>query len=136
MVPHSLNIASSDGGSQVLWDRWLLPRRHTILPAPRLTCLHSSTPRHEGASVGTPKSYHQRSAIKAPVYAYNYFGGYGMYLRYSDSYEIEVPATPRLSAAPTVLTVDQEKSIAEVAGSERSECAVACPLMVVVPAGK
>jgi len=29
---------------------------------------------------------------QSPVYAYNYFGGYGMYLRYSDSYEIEVPA--------------------------------------------
>jgi len=43
---------------------------------------------------------------------------------------------PRLLAAPTVLTIDQEKSIAEVAGSEFRECAVACPLMVVVPAGK
>ena len=43
---------------------------------------------------------------------------------------------PRLSAAPTVLTMEQEKSIAEVAGSEFTECAVACPLMVVVPAGK
>ena len=43
---------------------------------------------------------------------------------------------PRLSAAPTVLTMEQEKSIAEVAGSEFTECAVACPLMLVVPAGK
>jgi formylglycine-generating enzyme required for sulfatase activity len=45
---------------------------------------------------------------------------------------------PRLSAAPTVLTMEQEKSTAEVAGSDNEfrECAVACPVMVVVPAGE
>jgi formylglycine-generating enzyme required for sulfatase activity len=43
---------------------------------------------------------------------------------------------PRLSAAPTVLTIEQEKSLAEVPGSEFRECSIGCPLMVVVPAGK
>lgn len=43
---------------------------------------------------------------------------------------------PRLSVAPNVLTADQEKDAAEAAGSEFTECAVACPIMVVVPAGK
>jgi formylglycine-generating enzyme required for sulfatase activity len=42
----------------------------------------------------------------------------------------------RLSAAPTVLTMEQEKGVAKTAGSEFKECAVACPLMVVIPAGK
>ena len=41
-----------------------------------------------------------------------------------------------LSAAPTVLTMEQEKGVAQTTGSEFRECAVACPLMVVVPAGK
>jgi formylglycine-generating enzyme required for sulfatase activity len=42
----------------------------------------------------------------------------------------------RLSAAPTALTAEQEKGAAETAGSEFKECAVACPSMVVIPAGK
>jgi formylglycine-generating enzyme required for sulfatase activity len=42
----------------------------------------------------------------------------------------------RFSAEPTVLTMEQEKNLAETAGSEFKECAVACPLMVVIPAGK
>jgi len=45
-------------------------------------------------------------------------------------------AMQRLSAAPTVLTTEQEKAAAETAGSEFKECAVACPSMVVIPAGK
>jgi formylglycine-generating enzyme required for sulfatase activity len=45
-------------------------------------------------------------------------------------------AMQRLTAAPTVLTMEQEKSAAETAGSEFKECAVACPSMVVIPAGK
>jgi formylglycine-generating enzyme required for sulfatase activity len=43
-------------------------------------------------------------------------------------------AVQRFSAAPAVLTIEQEKNLA--AGSEFRECAVACPLMVVIPAGK
>ncbi|MCA6117327.1 formylglycine-generating enzyme family protein [Bradyrhizobium sp. WSM 1738] len=43
-------------------------------------------------------------------------------------------AVQRFSAAPAVLTMEQEKNLA--AGSEFRECAVACPLMVVIPAGK
>ena len=45
-------------------------------------------------------------------------------------------AMQRLSAAPTVLTTEQEKGAAETADSEFKECAVACPSMVVIPAGK
>src|SRR6202048_147846 len=45
-------------------------------------------------------------------------------------------AMQRLSAAPTVLTTEQEKGAAETAVSEFKECAVACPSMVVIPAGK
>jgi formylglycine-generating enzyme required for sulfatase activity len=45
-------------------------------------------------------------------------------------------AMQRLSAAPTVLTTEQEKGAAETAGSEFKECAVACPSMVVIPVGK
>ena len=41
-----------------------------------------------------------------------------------------------LSYALTVLTVEQEKAAAETAGSEFRECALACPMMVVIPAGK
>jgi formylglycine-generating enzyme required for sulfatase activity len=41
-----------------------------------------------------------------------------------------------LSAAPTVLTMEQEKGVSETAGSEFKECAAACPLMVIIPAGK
>ncbi|WP_197521076.1 formylglycine-generating enzyme family protein [Bradyrhizobium icense] len=41
-----------------------------------------------------------------------------------------------ISAAPTVLTIEQEKNLASAAGSEFRECAVACPLMVIIPAGK
>jgi formylglycine-generating enzyme required for sulfatase activity len=40
------------------------------------------------------------------------------------------------SAAPTVLTLEQEKNLANTAGSEFRECAVACPLMLTIPAGK
>jgi len=42
----------------------------------------------------------------------------------------------RLSHALTVLTIEQERAAAETAGSEFRECALACPLMVVIPAGK
>jgi formylglycine-generating enzyme required for sulfatase activity len=42
----------------------------------------------------------------------------------------------QLPAAPAVLTMEQEKGAAETAGSEFRECAVACPSMVVIPAGK
>ena len=45
-------------------------------------------------------------------------------------------AMQELSAAATVLTTEQEKHVTETAGSEFRECAVACPLMVAVPAGK
>jgi formylglycine-generating enzyme required for sulfatase activity len=45
-------------------------------------------------------------------------------------------AIQRLSAAPTVLSTEKEKGAAETAGSEFKECAVACPSMVVIPAGK
>lgn len=45
-------------------------------------------------------------------------------------------AVQPFSAAPTVLTIEQEKNLADTAGSEFRECAVACPLMVVIPAGK
>ena len=38
--------------------------------------------------------------------------------------------------SPAVLTAAQEKAAAEAAGSEFKECAVACPLMVVIPPGK
>jgi formylglycine-generating enzyme required for sulfatase activity len=37
---------------------------------------------------------------------------------------------------PTALTMEQEKAAAETAGFEFRECAVACPSMVVIPAGK
>ena len=40
------------------------------------------------------------------------------------------------SSAPTALTIEQEKHLANMAGSEFRECAVACPLMVSVPTGK
>ena len=40
------------------------------------------------------------------------------------------------SAAQTVLTIQQEKHLANAAGSEFRECAVACPLMVIIPTGK
>jgi hypothetical protein len=45
-------------------------------------------------------------------------------------------AAQRFSAAPTVLTIEQEENLANAGGSEFTECAVACPLMVVIPAGK
>jgi formylglycine-generating enzyme required for sulfatase activity len=45
-------------------------------------------------------------------------------------------ATQRPSAAPPVLTIEQEKGVAETAGSVFKECAAVCPLMVVIPAGK
>jgi formylglycine-generating enzyme required for sulfatase activity len=38
--------------------------------------------------------------------------------------------------SPAVLTAAQEKGAAESAGSVFKECAVACPLMVVIPPGK
>jgi formylglycine-generating enzyme required for sulfatase activity len=41
-----------------------------------------------------------------------------------------------LSYVLTVLTTEQEKTATETAGSEFTECALACPLMVVIPAGK
>jgi len=41
-----------------------------------------------------------------------------------------------LSYPLTLLTIEQEKAAAETAGSEFRECALACPLMVVIPAGK
>ena len=37
---------------------------------------------------------------------------------------------------PTVLTDEQEKTASQAAGSEIKECAVACPVMVVIPPGK
>jgi len=43
------------------------------------------------------------------------------------------PALQGLSAA---LTMEQEKRVAETAGAEFKECAVACPLMVVIPPGQ
>ena len=45
-------------------------------------------------------------------------------------------AVQQFSAAPTVLTIEQEKTLGSAAGSEFKECAVACPLMVVIPPGK
>ena len=45
-------------------------------------------------------------------------------------------AMQRQTAAPTVLTLEQEKGVAQTVGSEFSECAVGCPLMVVIPAGR
>jgi formylglycine-generating enzyme required for sulfatase activity len=39
------------------------------------------------------------------------------------------------SDAPKTLTIEQEKNLTDAAGSEFKECA-ACPLMVIVPAGK
>ena len=45
-------------------------------------------------------------------------------------------AAQRFSAAPTVLTIEQEENLVNAGGSEFTDCAVACPLMVVIPAGK
>jgi formylglycine-generating enzyme required for sulfatase activity len=45
-------------------------------------------------------------------------------------------ATQRPSAAPPVLTMEQEKGVAETADSVFKECAAVCPLMVVIPTGK
>lgn len=42
----------------------------------------------------------------------------------------------RATAAPTVLTIEQEKNFANTAGSEFRECAVACPFMVIIAVGK
>jgi formylglycine-generating enzyme required for sulfatase activity len=42
----------------------------------------------------------------------------------------------RLPIVPTLLTMEQEKRLSETAGSEFRECAVGCPFMVVVPAGR
>ena len=42
----------------------------------------------------------------------------------------------RAAAAPTVLTIEQEKNFANTAGSEFRECAVACPFMVIIAVGK
>ncbi len=42
----------------------------------------------------------------------------------------------RRSYASTALTMEQERTAAETASSEFRECALACPLMVVAPAGK
>jgi formylglycine-generating enzyme required for sulfatase activity len=42
----------------------------------------------------------------------------------------------RLKMGPSVLTAEQEKEKAATRGSDFTECAVGCPTMVVVPAGK
>lgn len=42
----------------------------------------------------------------------------------------------RATAAPTVLSIEQEKNFAKTAGSEFRECAVACPFMVIIAVGK
>src|SRR5215471_2522559 len=48
----------------------------------------------------------------------------------------EETMSQRLLYALAVLTIEQEKAAAQTAGSEFRECALACPLMVVIPAGK
>ena len=49
---------------------------------------------------------------------------------------IETVGASQETMTQTVLTKEQEKGAAETAGFEFRECALACPLMVVIPAGK
>jgi hypothetical protein len=50
--------------------------------------------------------------------------------------QVFAEATMPFSAGPTVLTVEREKHLGHTAGSEFRECAIACPIMVIIPAGK
>jgi len=54
------------------------------------------------------------------------------------SLALEGAAQPRLHTAigSTVLTVEEERLKAATPGSEFKECAIGCPVMIVVPAGK
>jgi formylglycine-generating enzyme required for sulfatase activity len=50
--------------------------------------------------------------------------------------QVFAEATTAFSAGPTVLTVEREKHLGHTAGSEFRECAIGCPIMVIIPAGK